>query len=119
MKIPRKKSVQKEENKMGKRFERYSSNHSSENNRRKTVGVTIKPDLLAHARDMKINLSKLLENTLIHITEANEGPNSQFLNECSFVKENSMVDGAGFEPAASAMPTLRSFQADLPAQLTF
>jgi hypothetical protein len=27
----------------------------------------------------------------------------------------SMVDGAGFEPAASAMPTLRSFQADLPA----
>ena len=26
-----------------------------------------------------------------------------------------MVDGAGFEPAASAMPTLRSFQADLPA----
>ncbi len=27
-----------------------------------------------------------------------------------------MVDGTGFEPAASAMPTLRSFQADLPAQ---
>jgi hypothetical protein len=26
-----------------------------------------------------------------------------------------MVDGTGFEPAASAMPTLRSFQADLPA----
>jgi hypothetical protein len=25
------------------------------------------------------------------------------------------VDGTGFEPAASAMPTLRSFQADLPA----
>ena len=28
---------------------------------------------------------------------------------------SSVVDGAGFEPAASAMPTLRSFQADLPA----
>jgi hypothetical protein len=27
-----------------------------------------------------------------------------------------MVDGTGFEPAASAMPTLRSFQADLPAR---
>jgi hypothetical protein len=26
------------------------------------------------------------------------------------------VDGTGFEPAASAMPTLRSFQADLPAR---
>jgi hypothetical protein len=29
----------------------------------------------------------------------------------------SVVDGAGFEPAASAMPTLRSYQTDLPAQL--
>jgi hypothetical protein len=27
-----------------------------------------------------------------------------------------MVDGTGFEPATSAMPTLRSFQADLPAR---
>jgi hypothetical protein len=26
-----------------------------------------------------------------------------------------VVDGAGFEPAASAMPTLRSYQTDLPA----
>ena len=28
-----------------------------------------------------------------------------------------VVDGTGFEPAASAMPTLRSFQADLPAHV--
>jgi hypothetical protein len=28
-----------------------------------------------------------------------------------------VVDGAGFEPAASTMPTWRSFQADLPAQI--
>ena len=27
-----------------------------------------------------------------------------------------VVDGAGFGPAASAMPTLRSYQTDLPAQ---
>jgi hypothetical protein len=27
-----------------------------------------------------------------------------------------LVDRAGFEPATSAMPTLRSYQADLPAQ---
>ena len=26
-----------------------------------------------------------------------------------------IVDGAGFEPAASTMPTWRSYQADLPA----
>jgi hypothetical protein len=29
------------------------------------------------------------------------------------------VDGAGFEPAASTMPTWRSYQADLPAQRMF
>jgi hypothetical protein len=29
---------------------------------------------------------------------------------------SSKVDGAGFEPAASTMPTWRSYQADLPAQ---
>jgi hypothetical protein len=28
-----------------------------------------------------------------------------------------VVDGAGFEPAASTMPTWRSFQADLPARM--
>jgi hypothetical protein len=28
-----------------------------------------------------------------------------------------MVDGAGFEPASSAMPTLRSYQTDLPAHI--
>ena len=33
-----------------------------------------------------------------------------------FPIEMSYVDGAGFEPAASAMPTLRSCQTDLPAQ---
>ena len=31
------------------------------------------------------------------------------------VRGSVVVDGTGFEPAASAMPTLRSFQADLPA----
>jgi hypothetical protein len=32
---------------------------------------------------------------------------------------NVLVDGAGFEPAASTMPTWRSYQADLPAQRMF
>jgi hypothetical protein len=27
-----------------------------------------------------------------------------------------VVDGTGFEPVASAMPTLRSYQTDLPAR---
>src|SRR3990170_8753877 len=32
-----------------------------------------------------------------------------------FLRISCVVDGAGFEPAASAMPTLRSYQIDLPA----
>ena len=30
-------------------------------------------------------------------------------------RNNDVVDGEGFEPSTSAMPTLRSFQTDLPA----
>ena len=60
---------------MSEEFEKYSSNHSSESNRRKTVGVTIRPKLLAQARDMKINLSKTLEKSLKQLIQAQ---NEQF-----------------------------------------
>jgi hypothetical protein len=42
----------------------YSSKYSSESKRRKTVGLTIKPELLAKAREMNLNLSKTLEKSL-------------------------------------------------------
>ena len=74
----------------------YSSNHSSESKRRKTVGVTIRPKLLAKARDMKINLSKTLEKSLEKLIEAQ---NNRFLGEASFDKEGSVVGRTGFEPA--------------------
>ena len=76
--------------------EKYSSIHSSESNRRKTVGLTIRPELLAQARDMKINLSKTLEKSLEQLIQAQ---NNRFLGEASFSKEGSVEPRAGFEPA--------------------
>ena len=52
----------------------YSSNYSSESIRRKTVGLTIRIDLLQTAREKGINLSKLFENTLIQTLEAQNSP---------------------------------------------
>jgi post-segregation antitoxin (ccd killing protein) len=42
-----------------------SSINSSESNRKKTVGITLGQDLLSIARENRINLSKLLESSLI------------------------------------------------------
>ena len=85
---------------MMKEFKKYSSNHSSESKRRKTVGLTIRPELLAQAREMNVNLSKLLENTLNHLIETQNNPLS--LSKGSFFgKEGSMEPRAGFEPAFS------------------
>jgi len=39
---------------------KHSSNYSSESIRRKTVGLTIREDLLFETREMRLNLSKLL-----------------------------------------------------------
>ena len=36
--------------------------------------------------------------------------------KCKDYNKRYVVDGEGFEPSTSAMPTPRSFQADLPAQ---
>ena len=55
---------------------KYSSEYSSESKRRKTVGITIRPDLLKLAREMNLNLSKTLEKTLKQIIE----PQNKFLS---------------------------------------
>ena len=52
----------------------YSSIYSSESNRKKTVGLTVRRDLLFLARKYGINLSKLLENVLIQKFEAQTEP---------------------------------------------
>ena len=70
--------------KMSKPNKNYSSKYSSESKRRKTVGITIRPDLLKLAREMNLNLSKTLEKWLKQIIESQ---NNRFLNECSSGKK--------------------------------
>jgi hypothetical protein len=84
---------------MRKKFEKYSSKHSSESKRRKTVGLTIKPELLAKAPRMNSNLSKTLENTLTQLIRPQNGPLSLSEGSLSPKRESSMVGRTGFEPA--------------------
>ncbi len=67
-------------------------------------------------RDGKEKNEKMFERSEVSKIrkESQNDKSSEFLDRNSFQKEV-LVDGTGFEPAASAMPTLRSFQADLPA----
>ena len=51
-----------------------SSKYSSESIRRKTVGLTVRQDLLALAREHGLNLSKLLKFSLIQTFEAQTKP---------------------------------------------
>ena len=46
-----------------------SSIYSSESIQKKTVGLTVRQDLLAIAREYGINLSKLLETSLIQFLD--------------------------------------------------
>ena len=72
------------------------------------VGTTIElnPDLANLAYEMGLNASKICENALKQAIGRLQGLNQNV----------TMVDGTGFEPATSTMPTWRSYQADLPAQ---
>jgi hypothetical protein len=55
---------------------------------------------------MGLNAQKVCENALKQAIGRLQGLNQNV----------TLVDGAGFEPATSTMPTWRSYQADLPAQ---
>ena len=74
----------------------------------------------AFNRTLGLNISKISENALKQVinsliqSNCQKETKSSFLGKASFLKEG-LVDGTGFEPATSAMPTLRSFQTDLPA----
>lgn len=83
-----------------------------------TVSLYLSKNLVKKARIHKLNISRITEqalNSIINYLQTQNIESSHFLGEGSFLKEAS-VDGAGFEPATSTMPTWRSFQADLPAQ---
>jgi hypothetical protein len=93
--------------------------HHNETATKTTVSLYLNRKLVKKARNHLLNLSRITEQALSSIIDYLEAQNIQessvFLGQASFPKEG-LVDGAGFEPAASTMPTWRSYQADLPAQ---
>lgn len=67
---------------------------------RKTVGLTIRQDLLSIAREYDINLSKTLESTLNQLLEAQNTP--LFFSEGFFSEKRKVLAGPeGFEPSFS------------------
>jgi len=93
---------------------RLKENHSSEselakttqvNSRKKqpkiTVGITIKPSLLAEARKRNLNISRICEQALLsiinYIQPQNETQSFKVLNPCSFQENEAGPEG--FEPS--------------------
>ena len=68
--------------------------------------VELNSELANLATEIGLNVQKICENAL-----------KQAIGRLQGLSQNGrLVDGAGFEPATSTMPTWRSYQADLPAQ---
>ena len=89
------------------------------------VTLSIDSEIVKNAKQIGLNLSQFCENCLrnaiLKLKSVENSQNSEkerfSLSKGSlFGKRESLVDGTGFEPAASTMPTWRSYQADLPAQ---
>jgi post-segregation antitoxin (ccd killing protein) len=82
----------------------YSSGHSSESirhSRKKTVGVTLIKDLLQMAREMNLNLSKILESSLIQLLGAQtklQFNKESFLSAGSFAEESSWCGHRDLNP---------------------
>ena len=95
--------------------------HHNTTSTKTIANLYLNRNLVEKARNDNLNTSRVTEKTrnniLGYLEPQNTKQSSIFLSKASFLKEG-LVDGAGFEPAASAMPTLRSFQADLPAHDT-
>lgn len=69
--------------------------------------IELNPELANLAYEMGLNASKICENALKLAISRLQGINMN----------NRLVDEAGFEPATSTMPTWRSCQTDLLAQI--
>ena len=83
------------------------------------VTIYLNAELANLAREMGLNLSKTCENALKLAINRLQGINLETnSNQQCFNGKIDVVDGAGFEPATSTMPTWRSCQTDLPAQRT-
>jgi post-segregation antitoxin (ccd killing protein) len=86
---------------------------------KKNVMIYVEEELVEEAKELGFNISELCENCLKEAIRRMTQPKTS--ENCSHrasycQSNNQLVDGAGFEPAASTMPTWRSFHADLPAQ---
>jgi post-segregation antitoxin (ccd killing protein) len=81
--------------------------------------IYVDKDVVRKAKDLGLNISKTCENALKIAIKRLEDSNLEITSGNPHAGSSvQVVDGTGFEPAASAMPTLRSFQADLPALST-
>jgi hypothetical protein len=69
--------------------------------------IEINPELANLACEIGLNPSKICENAIKLAISRLQGINTN----------KSLVDGPGFEPGTSTMPTWRSCQTDLPAQI--
>ncbi len=67
------------------------------------ASIELNSELANLASEIGLNVQKICEKALKLAINGLQG--------------KTMVDGAGFEPATSTMPTWRSYQADLPAHL--
>ena len=87
-----------------------------------TVSLYLSKSLVEQAKIHKLSLSRVTEQALLSIIDymavqkINSSSDFSLSTGSLFPKEKLLVDGAGFEPAASTMPTWRSYQTDLPAQ---
>ena len=107
-----------EKNSTWKKVKVPRGKHHNKTEIKTTVSLYLNRKLVERARNRRLNLSRVAEQALSSILDYLEPQNKErnhFLGKASFGKEV-LVDGTGFEPAASTMPTWRSYQADLPAQ---
>ncbi len=92
----------------------YSSKYSSESNRKKTVGVTLRQDLYSVSREYGINLSKLLESSLIQLLDPQNTPFS--LSEGSLSSKEKVLAGpTGIEPVTPGLKVRCSVLTELRA----
>ncbi len=85
------------------------------------TSIRIDGEIIDRAKEIGLNISKTCENALKEAIEALEQRKTKSMPNVGYTDERSSslphdVDGRGFEPRTSTMPTSRSFQADLPAQ---
>ncbi|MFX1301411.1 MAG: type II toxin-antitoxin system CcdA family antitoxin, partial [Promethearchaeota archaeon] len=85
----------------------YSSKYSSESIRRKTVGVTLRQDLYKISREYGINLSKLLESSLIQLLDS-QNPRFSLSEGSLFLKEKVLAGPRGIEPLTYGLRVRRS-----------